>query len=162
MRLIKALPKVAARVLKNTRGVHPDLKARLELIEEAYGAAAVLRDFEDWCNGQVLGGTIPRYPISEYMNMVDSRLGRAAAEVQLDTKDPKVAELVSISYEMTNILPSATAVAKLLAVYPADEVKAALVEFVESLEEKNVRGGMHLFYKDGGADAIILARRRRV
>lgn len=161
MRLIKEMPKIAARVLKNTHGVHPDLKVRLELLEEAYTSEAVSRDFADWCNKQVFEHNIPRYPISEYMKVVDARLGHAAAEDQLDVKDPKVAEIVSLSYELTTILPSATAVAKLLTFYSVEEVKAALAEFVESLEEKNVRGGMHLFYKDGGAEAIILARRRR-
>lgn len=162
MKLMKELPKIAARVLQNTRGVYPDLKPRLELLEEAYGAAAVARDFELWCKAiSGMMDSIPRYPISDYLKVIDTRLGSAAEEVQLDTKNPQVAELVSLSYELTNVLPSATAVAKLLAIYTLDEVKAALVEFIESLEEKHVRGGMHLFYKDGGADAIILARRRR-
>jgi hypothetical protein len=159
MKLMKELPKIAARILKNTRTAHPDMKARFELLEEAYGPAAVARDFEAWCENQVLEGSSPRYPISEYMRVVDTRLGNAPAQVEI--QNPDVAALVSLSYELTSILPSATAVAKLLAVYPKDEVRAALVEFVETLEEKNVRGGMHLFYKDGGADAIILARRRR-
>jgi hypothetical protein len=161
MKLMKELPKIAARILKNTRGAHPDLKSRLELLEEAYGASAVARDFDDWCNGKVLGGENPKYPFSEYMKVVDSRLGHAPEETKLDIKDPQVAELVSLSYEMTSILPSATSVAKLLALYPLAEVKDALVEFTESLEEKNVRGGMYLFYNEGGADAIILVRRRR-
>jgi hypothetical protein len=161
MKLMKELPKIAARLLKNTRGAHPDLKSRLELLEEAYGAAAVARDFEDWCREVGIRNENPRYPFSEYMKVVDSRLGNAVAEIKPDIKEPQVAELVSLTYEMTTILPSATSVAKLLALYPLAEVKDALAEFVESLEEKNVRGGMYLFYNEGGADAIILARRRR-
>lgn len=161
MKLMKELPKIAARILKNTRCAHPDMKSRFELLEEAYGAAAVARDFDVWCQDQLAAENQPRYPISEYMKAVDSRLGSAASEPQLDIKDSKVGELVSMTYELTNILPSATAAAKLLAVYSFDEVKNALTEFIENLEEKNVRGGMYLFYNDGGADAIILARRRR-
>lgn len=160
MNLMKELPRIAARVLKNTRGVYPELKARLGLVSEAYGANRVVRDFEEWC-ATVL--ETPRYPISEYLKVVDSRLGSAPEEPKLDIKNPVVGELVSLTYEMTGVLPSALSVADLLNQYPAEEVRAALVEFAEGLTERELKTSIKMFFANGGsgASAVILARRRR-
>lgn len=163
MNLMKELPKIAARELKNTRGMYPEMKVRFSLLTEAYGAAAVARDFEDWCREQSTRGETPRYPISEYVKVVDSRLGTAPEEAALDTKNPQIGELASMSYELTSVLPSTIAVAELLAVYTFDEVKAALVEFAEGLTERELKTSMRAFFANGGAgaSAVILARRRR-
>lgn len=161
MNLMKELPKIAARVLKNTRCVHPDMKSRLELLSVAYGAGLVAADFEAWC--VAFRGEQVRYPISEYMKVVDSRLGGAPTAATLDIKDPRVAELSSMTYELTSVLPSAISVAELLALYPIEEIKGALVEFAEGLTERELKSSMHAFYANGGAgaSAVILARRRR-
>ena len=161
MNLMKELPKIAARVLNNTRCSHPDMKGRFELIALAYGVAAVRDDFEEWCVAHKADA--PRYPISEYLKVVDSRLGNQPAQATLDIKNPEVEELVSMSYELTSVLPSAVSVAELLAVYPLEEVKAALVEFSENLTERELKSSMKAFYANGGAGAaaVILARRRR-
>ena len=160
MNLMKELPKIAARVLHNTRGVYPEMKGRIALLAEAYGTAAVARDFEEWCQSST---EHPRYPISEYMKIVDSRLGSASEETQLDLKNPQVGELVSMTYELTSVLPSAKSVAELLAAYPIEEIKSALVEFSEGLTERELKTSMRNFYANGGAgaSAVILARRRR-
>lgn len=160
MNLMKELPRIAARVLKNTRGVYPELKSRLGLVAEAYGAAAVARDFDDWCNSQTES---PRYPISEYLKVVDARLGNATEVVTLDLKNPVVGELVSLTYELTGVLPSALSVAELLALYPEVEVRAALTEFAEGLTERELKTSMRTFFANGGtgASAVIMARRRR-
>ena len=161
MNLMKELPKVAARILKNTRSAHPDMKSRFALLSEAYGSAAVVTDFEEWCEDNKTA-QIP-YPISAYMKVVDSRLGSAPKESSLNIKDPQVAELVSMTYELTSVLPSAISVAELLAVYPLDEVKAALTEFAEGLTERELKTSMRMFYANGGSGAIavITARRRQ-
>jgi hypothetical protein len=161
MNLMKELPRIAARVLKNTRGVYPELKSRLGLLAEAYGAAAVARDFDEWCTA--LAET-PRYPISEYLKVVDSRLGKAGEiPAPLDLKNPVVGELASLTYELTGTLPSATSVAELLNLYPGDEIKAALTEFADGLTERELKTAMRTFFANGGsgASAVILARRRR-
>jgi hypothetical protein len=163
MNLMKEMPKIAARVLKNTRGVYPEAKARLALIAEAYGTAAVLADFEDWCNGKVLSGDPVRYPISEYMKVVDFRLGSAPEEQKVSTEDPRVVELISMTYELTGTLPSGVSVAELLALYSIQEIKDALTEFTEGLTERELKTSMRNFYANGGAgaSAVILARRRQ-
>ena len=163
MNLMKELPKIAARVLHNTRGVYPEMKLRIGLLAEAYGTVAVARDFEEWCMGLDPGFPTPRYPISEYLKVVDSRLGSASEESQLDLKNPQVGELVSMTYELTSVLPSAKSVAELLAAYPIEEIKSALVEFSEGLTERELKTSMRNFYANGGAGAaaIISARRRR-
>jgi hypothetical protein len=164
MNLLKEMPMVAARELKITRGSNPEwLKGRIALVAEAYGTAAVLADFTNWCRERAAGTEPVKYPVSEYLKAVDSRLGSADEEQKLDIKSPDVAELTSMTYELTGTLPSATSVAELLTFYPAQEVKAALVEFTEGLTERELKSSMKNFYSNSGAGAaaIILARRRR-
>lgn len=163
MNLMKEMPRVAARVLKNTRGVYPEMKSRIGLVAEAYTTAAVVRDFESWCGERVDAGDTPRYPISDYLKVVDSRLGSAPEDSQLDLKNPQIEEISSMTYELTSVLPSAKSVAELLAVYSLDEVKGALTEFAEGLTERELKTSMRNFYANGGAGAaaIISARRRR-
>jgi hypothetical protein len=161
MNLMKELPRIAARVLKNTRGVYPELKSRLGLLAEAYGTAAVATDFEKWCNDLV---ETPRYPISDYLKVVDARLGNAGEiPAPLDLKNPVVGELTSLTYELTGTLPSATSIAELLALYSNEEIRAALTEFAEGLTERELKTAMRTFFANGGtgAAAVILARRRR-
>src|ERR1035437_1298039 len=159
MLLTKELPKIAARVLHNTRCAPQNMKFKFELIASAYGAAAVAGDFEAWCIENV-NEKIP-YPITAYVKVVDSRLGSAPEESKADLKDPRIGELVSKSYELTGVLPSKTSVAEVLITYPLDEITAALVEYTETLAEKEMKGSMRAFWADGGAGAVILARRRR-
>lgn len=162
MKLIKEMPKIAAKILKNTRGSHPDfLKGRLELLELAYTAVTVARDFEEWCVQQ--NGVQVKYPISEYLKVVDSRLGLAPEEEPLQIADPRVSEITSMSYELTGFLPPAKAVAELLVLHSIDEVKAALTEFVEGLTEREMKTSIKAFFVNGGsgAVAVIAARKRR-
>ena len=159
MNLMKELPRIAARVLHNTRSVHSEMKFKFELLAAAYGSTSVSTDFEAWCIENHDENFT--YPITEYLKVIDSRLGDAPEKKRPDIKDPQVAELVSFSYELTGILPAATAVASLVLDYPFDEIKAALIEYTESLTETEVKGAMRAFYTSGGGAAIILARRRR-
>ena len=140
------------------------MKGRFELLSEAYSSALVVADFEDWCCERKKMDENPRYPISEYMKVVDSRLGSAPEEPKVDIKNPVVQELVSLTFELTGVLPSAISVAELLALYPSDEVRGALTEFAEGLTERELKTAIRNFYANGGlgASAVILARRRRV
>jgi hypothetical protein len=159
MNLRKELPRIAARVLANTHVFPKHLKEKYELIAAAFGAARVVADFEAWC--EEVKEENPRYPLTKYMIVVDSRLGRASAEAEPDLKDPTLAEIGALSYKLTGVTPSARALAKLRLSYEADEIKAALTEYASTLEEKDFKSGMRTFFTDGGATAVIYARRNR-
>jgi hypothetical protein len=161
MSLQKSLPRIAARVLHNTHVGLSRMKEKFELIEEAYGRAAVEADFTLWCQEQMAASNNPKYPLTEYVKVVDSRLGPEFAEKRPDTKDPQVSEISAVAYELTGVLPSVRSVATLLASCPAEEIIAALREFAKTLDEKDTKSGVRTFFAEGGAAAVILARRRR-
>ena len=159
MSLQKSLPRIAARILHNTHVGLSRMKEKFELIEEAYGRAAVEEDFAKWC--QEVQETHPKYPLTEYVKVVDSRLGPEFAEKRPDTKDPQVAAIMAVAYELAGVLPSVRSVAALLITCPSDEILGALREFAGTLDEKDTKSGIRTFFADGGAAAVILARRRR-
>ena len=159
MSLQKSLPRIAARILHNIHVGLSRMKEKFELIEEAYGRAAVEADFAKWC--QEVQDTYPKYPLTEYVKVVDARLGPEFAEKRPDIKDPQVAEISAVAYELTGVLPSVRSVAGLLASCQSDEILGALREFAATLDEKDIRGGVRTFFAEGGAAAVILARRRR-
>jgi hypothetical protein len=154
------LPKIAARVLQNACRAPKNLKFKLELIAEAYGAVAVAEDFEAWCiehrSDQL------KYPIIDYVKAVDARLGPTPSEKQANPADPDVEPIRSMAYETMGTLPPVKAVAKLLLTYSPGEITGALTEYAENLTEPDSRGATQAFFSSGGAGAIILARRRRV
>lgn len=160
MSLLKSLPRIAAQELHNTHCGLRNLKFKLELISEAYGANAVENDFRQWCRS-LDPGTRIKYPIFEYMKVIDSRLGSAPEETRANPESPEVVELQSLAYERTGLLPSKRALANSLVKYTAEEVKAALIEYTDDLPSKDAKSDMRAFWSEGGAEAIILARRRR-
>lgn len=157
--LMKDLAKIAASELRVTRCIPRHLKFKFELMGDAYGEADIRDDFRNWCRDHV--GEQVKYPIFDYLKVIDSRLGSAPVEDAANIADPHVQELISLAYELTNLLPAKKAVAEVLLAYPFDEVKAALTEYTENLTEKDVKGGMRAFWSEGSAGAVILARRRR-
>jgi hypothetical protein len=159
MDLKKELPMIAARVLHNTHCFPKNLKDKYNLIALAYGRGAVVADFEAWCNE--VKDKNPRYPITEYMKIVDSRLGTAFEEKRADTTDPRIPEITAMAYELTGVPPSARSVATLLLSFTPEEIKAALGEYAATLDDKDVRTGMRVFFLEGGAAAVILARQKR-
>jgi hypothetical protein len=159
MSLQKSLPRIAARVLHNTHVGLSRMKEKFELIEEAYGRAAVEADFEKWC--REVQDNNPRYPLTEYVKVVDARLGPEFVEKRADTKDPHVAEISAVAYELTGVLPSVRSVAVLLSSCDSEEIIGALREFASTLDEKDTKSGVRTFFAEGGAAAVILARRRR-
>lgn len=159
MDIKKMLPRIAAKVLHNTHCFPKNLKEKYELIAEAYGRTTVISDFEAWC--EEVKEKNPRYPITEYMKVVDTRLGRAFEEKKADLTDPRIAEITSMAYELTSVLPSARSVANLLISFEPDEIKAALSEYASTLDDKEVKNGIRTFFTEGGATAVIYARRKR-
>lgn len=162
--LIKTLPRIAARVLKNTHVGQSKMKEKFLLVAAAYGTMVVQDDFEKWCEEQVAAGLNPRYPLTEYIKVVDERLGKGFSEPsmsQFDFKDPNIAQISSQAYEATGYLPPVRSVASLLKEYPVEEIVAALVEYCHTLEEKDYRSGMRQFFVEGGATAVIHTRRKR-
>ena len=159
MSLQKSLPRIAARVLHNTHVGLSRMKEKFELIEEAYGKAAVESDFEKWCHE--VQDRNPRYPLTEYVKVVDARLGPEFTETRADTKDPRIAEISAVAYELTGVLPSVRSVANLLASVSPEEILGAFREFADTLDEKETKSGVRTFFAEGGASAVILARRKR-
>jgi hypothetical protein len=135
------------------------MKDKFELIEEAYGRAAVEADFEKWC--REVQDKNPRYPLTEYVKVVDSRLGPEFAEKRADVDDPRVSQITATAYEMTGVLPSARSIAKLLLAAPPEEIIAALKEYVTTLDENEYKTGMRAFFTENGGIAVIIARKGR-
>lgn len=154
--LIKSLPKIAARVLKNTWGVPPQYKQKLELIQEAYGQAAVENDFTAWC--EEVKDTNPRYPVTAYLKVVDSRLGSASKD---DEKDPRIAEISAVTYRLVHRPSPPRSVQEMLVIFSADEIISALNEYVEGIEEREYSFAVRAFFIEGGCAAIITARKQR-
>jgi len=159
MSLQKSLPRIAARVLHNTHVGLSRMKEKFELIEAAYGRAAVEADFEKWCHE--IKDRNPKYPLTEYVKVVDSRLGPEFAEKRADLEDPRIAKIVATAYELTGVLPPARAVAKLLLGAEQDDILAALKEYSATLDEKEYKSGMRSFFTESGAMAVLLARKLR-
>jgi len=159
--LIKTLPRIAAKVLHNTHVGLKNMKEKFALIEMAYGRAAVEKDFEDWCNGLVLGGINPRYPLTDYIKVIDERLGKVFEEKKADLKDPRIAQISAASYEETGFLPSAQSVGNLLLSFSPEEIIAALREYAATLDDADRKFGMKMFFTEGGATAVIYARQKR-
>ena len=162
MSLQKSLPRIAARVLKNTHVGLERMKEKFNLIETAYGKVTVEDDFEKWCNEWMSTmDAPPRYPLSEYVKVVDQRLGPQFAEPRIETKDPRISQISAVVYERTGYLPTVRSVAVMLAAFPFDEIIEAVKEFAGTLTEKESHGAMRTFFADGGGSAVIIARRQR-
>ena len=157
MSLVKDMQRIAARKLHNTRGVPRNMKDKLELIDLAFGRAAVLVDFEDWCGENA--DRNPQYPVTEYLRMIDARLG---ATPKVDPNDERVKDLMAVTYELTTILPHLRAVRDLLAIHPAEEIKAALRAYVLTVDEKDMKSAIWAFYDDLGASAVIYSMKKKV
>jgi len=159
MNLMTELPKIAMRVLKNSHMVPARLQKKMDVLKAVYTTAWVTRDFTAWCQEHKADNF--KYPITEYLKVIDERYAEIPEEKQPDLRNPQVGDLASLSYELTGLLPPRKAIATLLLDYPADEIQAALREYVGLQTEKDLKSAMRAFYAEGGALAVILARRRR-
>ena len=159
MSLQKSLPRIAAQVLQNTHVGLSKMKEKFELIELAYGKSAVEADFRVWC--QEVKEEHPRYPLTDYVKVVDKRLGPQFATPGINVKDPRISEISSATYERTGFLPAVRSVAALLVDFSPEDILGAMNEFAGTLEEKDFKSAMRTFFADGGASAVIIARKRR-
>jgi len=162
--LLKKLPRIAAKVLCNTHVGQSRMKEKFELVEVAYGEATVVEDFEKWCHELIEKNLNPRYPLTEYIKVVDERLGGGFTEPshsQFDVNDPRILPISSPCYEETGYLPSPKVVLALLAAFSSEEILAALKEYTNTLSEKELKSGAKQFFTEGGAAAVIHARRER-
>jgi len=157
--LIKSLPKIAAEVLHNTHVGLKNMKEKFALIEIAYGRAAVEADFKKWCFE--VQDRNPRYPLTEYVKIVDERLGKVFEDKKADLTDPRIAQVSAASYEKTGFLPSARSVGNLLLSFTSEEIIAALNEYAAGLDSSELKFGMKMFFTEGGATAVIYARQKR-
>ena len=130
-KLLKALYGIAACELKNTTAVPASLKPRFDLIDAGHGFAAVVEDFTKWCRENL--DRHPKYPLVDYVKIVDERLGvPSVPEAQsANTKkvnpadDSRVVELVREAYDNSGIAPDIKKVANLIAVHGFEYVRFA-------------------------------------
>lgn len=155
MLLVKEMQRIAARKLHNTRGVPRNMKDKLELIDLAFGRAKVLADFEEWCDEH--GDKNSPYPVTEYLRMVDSRLGGSP---RIDPDDERIKDLMAVTYELTSVLPHLRGIRDLLVIHSVDELKAALKYYLLTVDEKDMKSAVRAFYDDLGASAVIYTMRK--
>ena len=156
MSLVKDMQRIAAKRLRNTRGVPQNMKDKLELIDLAFGRAEVLDDFEKWCNEHA--DNSPQYPVTEYLRMIDARLGSTP---KVDPNDERIKELSALTYELTTVLPHVRAVRDLLAIHSVEDLKTALKEYVLTVDEKDRKSAIRSFYDDMGASAVIYSMKKK-
>ena len=156
MSLIKDMQRIAAKKLRNTRGVPKNLKEKLELIDLAFGKAEVLTDFEKWCDENA-DRNLP-YPVTEYIRRIDARLGTATT---VEKADERVTELRALTFSLTQVMPRLEGVRNLLAIHTLEEIKDALIEYLPTVAEGKMENAVRNFYDDLGATAVIYARRNR-
>lgn len=153
-RLLKALERVAAKELKNTRGISPRWGDKAELVEVAHGFATVVDDFAKWAES--VRDVNPEHPISEYLKIVDERLGNTRPEV---IENPFVNSIIARVYKLTGRPATKASINTLLADFSGEEILDAFTEYASRLEDTELQYSVKNFFHDGGASGIILARR---
>jgi hypothetical protein len=157
LNLEKELRMISSKTLANSHRFPPQFKEKLEFLVAAHGTFAIAREFQEWCDAR--RSEKIQYPIIEFMKEVDSIFG--GAPEQLDLKDPRILEISALVFERTDILPSHKAVAELLQTYSMEELTGAIREYTDKIEDGQARSAMRRFFAEGGAGAVILARRQR-
>lgn len=149
-RLAAQLEKTASRVFHRTRGIITrDFQyEQICLMESTYGSAAVVNDFETWAETADPG---TRYPVSEYLKIVDDRLGQKASE----DNDADISEVTTAVYELVSDIPTRGEVKALLAKHPVEDIIFAFGDFVGGLDADQSKSAIKKFFRDGGADVII-------
>lgn len=162
--MIKSLPRIAARVLHNTHVGQSRMKEKFELLSAAYGEATVVEDFEKWCYELAEQKLNPRYPLTDYIKVVDERLGGGFTEIsrsQFDISDSRILPISSLCYQETGYLPSPKVILTLLNAFSSEDIVEALKEYASLLSDKELKQGAKQFFTEGGAAAVIHARRQR-
>lgn len=150
-RLAYQLEKAISQAFKRTHQISvrfDDQLEQLTLMEAVYGIPKVLEDFEVWATTADKG---VRYPMSEYLKVVDERLGQVATEEE----DPRITRISKIVYEFTNDIAPKNVIKKLLEKYPAEDIEYGFQEFAAGMNEEKMKTAIKKFFLDGGADAVI-------
>ncbi len=171
--LFANLALIAAEKLKYTygwgnRSWQKDIESRCMLLEAAFTADAVERDFEVWCQEQLDASHIPSYPLSAYLKEVQERLGPKLQEPEKEmaSEDEKalliqVRRIGAASYDQTGYAPADKDVKSLLKSSSVEDILAALDEYAVSLDEKRAGTAMERFFKGGAATVIYAQAQRR-
>lgn len=159
--LMTELPRVAAKELQNTHFIPQRMKAKMDLLKACYTAPRVVDDFREWCREN--RDAHHKYPIIEYIKVIDSRMGGVVDEEStIPVTDPRVMELAAFFFDKTGRQAPRRSVARLLVNHTPQEIQEAATELMESLTaDSEIKGALHSFFHDGGAEAIIIVRRKR-
>ncbi len=156
--LIKRLSKIAAKELRNTRGVAPQWKEKLTLVGEAYGEVEVEKDFLDWIDE--IRNNPPEYPISVYLKIVDERF--KSTEQSAAQNNPNIVRLSAQAFEVTGRTPSNGDIVGALEKYSADMIHEAFRNYISGLDERELKYATRNFYVYGGLDAIIEVQKKKI
>lgn len=153
-RLVKALERKAAELFQRTRGISVSTEKatfvidQVKLMSEIYGDAAIIEDFEKWAQDTPKDC---RYPISEYLKVVDARLGTKA-----DDKEEEIAKITKIVYDALSDIPTKAQIRRLLENHPTEDIIEAFNRFVGGSDEKMKNADIvKKFFSDGGAEAVL-------
>lgn len=153
-RLVKALERKAAELFQRTRGISVSTEKatfvidQVKLMSEIYGDAAIIEDFEKWAQDTPKDC---RYPISEYLKVVDARLGTKA-----DDKEEEIAKVTKVVFDTLNDIPTKSQIRHLLEKYPVEDIIEAFGRFVGGTDEKTKNSDIvRKFFVDGGCEAVM-------
>jgi hypothetical protein len=150
-RLAYQLEKAVAQSFKRTHQVSVRFDDQLEqitLMESVYGSAKVLEDFEVWAETADKGC---RYPMSDYLKVVDERLGQVATEEE----DQRITRIAKVVYEITNDIVPKSVVKRLLEKMSVEDIEYGFQEFTAGWDEVKMKTAIKKFFQDGGAEAVI-------
>jgi len=142
---------------KNVR-FFPQESAVITLLGKTYGKNVVVSDFELWAE-EIRGQELDN-PVREYLKKAPQRLQQVKATTEREN-DPRIAEISSFIFLLINRTPHQDDVKKLLTQYTQEEIQEAFKCYVEPLDEFEQKQAIRNFFRGGGADGIILARKKQ-
>lgn len=156
--LAKQLEKTAAKLFQRTSGVQVRFESQMEqiaLMSTAYGDASVLADFEEWAKTAK-----SRFPIADYLRVVDSRLGTTSNSVVVSTEDPEYLALLKVIHRDTGDFPKKAAVQRLLSKgFTYEDLFAMWQDYIMELPEdsnKTASAMIDGFFEDGGFQVVYM------
>lgn len=159
MRITDMLFKAAGKELGwfGAKRLQPQDVYKVESMAAAYGKSVVLSDFESWAE-EVRGQDIS-YPVSAYIKLADARL-KQVNESGERQDDPRIMEIVTSVVSVCQRIPLQSDIKKLLEKYDAPEIKSAFEWYVSNLDNYEMKFSVKNFFRDGGGEGVILARRK--
>jgi hypothetical protein len=136
--------------------LQPQEVAKLEYMAATYGKAVIESDFEAWAE-EVRGQDLP-YPVSAYIRIADNRLKTINSTTEREN-DSRIAEISAAVFSLTARTPHQADIVKLLEKYSDSEINEAFKKYVSNLDDFEMKFSIKNFFRDGGADGVILALR---